>query len=76
MEVGEDGKYHEITTIQDEPGRGLDLELEDKIRRFLKDCFDIGVPRSQGRARKDIQVFLQTHNIPSPKFKNQRPGNY
>ena len=74
--MGEDGKYSDITTIKDDVqlGKALDFGLEETIRMFLKDAHRIGIPRSQGRARTDVEVYLKSHNIPAPKFKNQRPG--
>ena len=74
--MGEDGKYSDITTIKDDVqhGRALDFDMEEKIRLFLKDAHRIGIPRSQGRARTDVEVYLKSHKIPAPKFKNQRPG--
>ena len=76
LEVGEDGKYSDITTIKDDvqQGKALEFELEEKIRLFLKDAHRIGIPRSQGRAHTDVEVSLKLHKIPAPKFKNQRPG--
>lgn len=46
LEVGEDGKYSDITTIKDDVqhGKALDFELEEKIRIFLKDAHRIGMP--------------------------------
>ena len=74
--MGEDGKYLDITTIKDDvhQGKALVFELEETIRLFLKDAHRIGIPRSQGRARTDVELYLKSHQISAPKFKNQRPG--
>ena len=74
--MGEDGKYSDITTIKDDvkQGKALDFDLEEKIRHFLKDAHRIGIPQSQARACTDVEVYLKSHNIEAPKFKNQRPG--
>ena len=74
--MGEDGKYWDITTIKDDvqQGKALDFGLEETIRIFLKDAHRIGIPRSQGKACTDVEVYLKSHNIPALKFKNQRPG--
>ena len=75
--MGEDGKYSDITTIKDDvhQGKALVFELEETIRIFLKDAHRIGIPRSQGRARTDVELYLKSHQISAPKFKDQRPGN-
>ena len=74
--MGEDGKYSDITTIKDDvhQGKALVFELEETIRLFLKDAHRIGIPRSQGRARTDVELYLKSHQISAPKFKNQRSG--
>ena len=76
LTVGEDGKYLDITTIKDDvhQGKALVFELEETIRLFLKDAHRIGIPRSQGRARTDVELYLKSHQISAPKFKNLRPG--
>ena len=51
----------------------LSAELEDLLKKFVADAYDIGVPRSRSRLAIDIQQYVRQENIEVP-FVDQKPG--
>ena len=76
--VNEEGKYVGITTVADKkgPATSLSSDIETKIRIFIEECYDMGIPRSKGKLALDIQQYLKKHNIDVPRFQDHRPGNF
>ena len=48
-------------------------ELEQLLKSFVADCFDIGVPCSKSRLALDIQEYVRQEKIDVP-FVNEKPG--
>ena len=78
LQVQDDGKYGDITTVRDKFGRdpSLPAEIEKLLKLFLEHCNHIGVPRSRGRCARDIQEMVIQEKIPVPRFVYNKPGNY
>ena len=76
LQVEDDGSYGEITTVplHKGPATSLDPELEQKIRLFIEECYNMGMPRCKGKLSLDIQEYLKRNDIDVSNFEDQIPG--
>ena len=76
VERNESGLYDNISTVKDYmgPDPSLDVDLEEKIRLYVRDTPRIGMPRSQHKCLLDIETYIKTFGIDVPRFRDGRPG--
>ena len=73
-EMAEQDNYHLEMVSPRGSQECLPTEVEELLKNFVADAYDIGVPRSRSQLVVDIQEYVRQEKI-QVSFMNDKPGN-